>query len=93
MSKPQAPKPPKCGTFMGVKGVQLSEVQFTFTQEVDTNQSSDDVCQVLTASTEDGGGGAYLILKTERWAIDSDDIDKFAAAMKRIVNLPEEYFL
>ena len=73
MSKQEqkAPKPPKCGSFMQIKG---------------------DEVQTLTASAEDGGGGAYLVIKTKRWAIDSDDIDKFAAAMKRIVNLPEEYF-
>ena len=82
-------KPPKGGTFMGIKGVQLNEVMFDFTQDTDTDQSSDDICQTLTVRTPNCGEGAYLVIETERWAIDDDDIDKFADCLKRIVSIPE----
>jgi len=84
-------KVPACGTFMGIKGVQLTEVTFDFTQDVDTDQSTDDICQSLMVKTPNCGEGAYLVIETQRWAIDPEDIDKFADAMKRICNIPEEY--
>lgn len=31
----------------------------------------------------DGGAGRYLILKTDRWAIDVEDLDDFVAALHR----------
>lgn len=82
--------PPKCGTFMGIKGVQLNSVHYEFSQDSDTNQIGDDG-QCLKAYTEDSGAGSYLVIETERWAIDSDDIDKFCATLKKICNTPEEY--
>jgi hypothetical protein len=81
----------KCGDFMGIKGVRLGEVTFEFVQDVDSCQGSEDICQCLKVSTPDGGGGCYIVIETTRWAIDSDDIDKFAAALKKIVNIPEPY--
>lgn len=34
-----------------------------------------DVAQGLEISTDDAGAGPFLIIKTERWAIDKEDID------------------
>ena len=81
--------PPKCGTFMGIKGVQLSETEHKFWQDVDSDQSSDDICQTLTLKTINAGGGAYIVMETTRWAIDPEDIDAFADCLKRICNTPE----
>jgi hypothetical protein len=80
---------PSCGTFMGIKGVQLGRVKFSFAQEVDTNQSKDDICQEIKIFTEDSGGGSYVLFSTKRWALDAEDIDKFAATLKKIVGIPE----
>jgi hypothetical protein len=80
---------PKVGNFMGIKGAMLNEVTFEFSQDVDSCQSAEDICQSLKVQTPDAGGGAYIVIETTRWAIDGDDIDKFAATLKKIVGLPE----
>lgn len=80
--------PPRCGAFMGIKGVKLYAVTYEFTQDTDCCQEEDDG-QHLKVSTPDGGGGCYVVIETNRWAVDHDDVDKFAAALKRIVSLPE----
>lgn len=86
----ERPKPPKCGTLMGIKGVSLERVIYEFSQDSDSCQDNDNG-QSLTVSTDDGGGGSYIVISTERWAVDYDDIDKFTDTLKRIVNLPEGY--
>jgi hypothetical protein len=82
-------KAPNVGEFMGVAGVRLSEVSFSFNQDSDTNQS-DDIGQEIEITTQDSGGGAYIVIKTDRWAMDVDDIDKFCETLKKIVKIPEE---
>ena len=82
-------KPPKTGTFAGIKGVQLTGVAYEFSQDSDSGQTGDDG-QSLKVWTEDAGGGAYVLLETTRWAMDNDDIDKFTACLKKVVNIPEE---
>lgn len=69
------------------KGVEISEVEFNFSQDVDSCQDSDDMCQVLKVFTQDAGGGSYICIKTDRWAIDTEDIDKFAEILKKIVGM------
>ena len=68
-------------------GVSIGRVVYEFDQDSDSCQS-EDVGQTLEISTDDAGGGSFIILKTERWAIDSDCIDKFAAMLTEIVNIP-----
>lgn len=77
-----------CGSFMGVKGVHLHGVTYDFGQDSDSCQE-DDLGQSLKVFTEDGGGGSYICIETERWAIDHDEIDKFADCLKRITSIPE----
>lgn len=81
--------PAKIGEFMGIKDVHLYKVLYEFGQDSDTNQDRDEG-QTLKIFTEDSGGGSYAIIETERWAVDPEDIDKFAAAIKKIVKIPEE---
>lgn len=90
LKKPGAVNNRKCGTFMGIKGVRLTDVTHEFFQESDSCQN-DDSGQSLKVFTEDAGGGSYIVFETERWAIDHDKIDKFCDALKKIVNIPEEY--
>jgi len=44
------------------------ELQMTFTQEADC---CDDREQYLTIKTQNGGGGDFYIIETERWAFDN----------------------
>lgn len=71
-------------TMLLPKGVSVLEqsASVVLTQEADGCSSGD---QVLTINTADAGGGNYIVLETERWAIDKEDIDKFAALLKRVL--------
>jgi hypothetical protein len=79
---------PKPNSFMGIDGVELFGVVYEFSQDSDSCQAGD-AGQSIKVFTEDAGGGSYIIFSTERWAIDADDIDKFADTLKRIVAIPE----
>lgn len=64
----------------------------TLTQEPDS--CGPDATQVLEIITDDAGGGPFLVLKTERWALDRDDIDALRdlfAAMLAHADSPEEH--
>jgi hypothetical protein len=50
--------------------IALGRVHFEFTQDGDCCGPVDDV-QQINIEIEDGGGGKYLVLSTERWAVDS----------------------
>lgn len=39
-------------------------------------------------STSGGGGGAFLVIKTERWAF--DDVDEFCAMLKKTLARVQE---
>lgn len=50
--------------------LRLSSTQDVWTQDNDC--CDDGSCgQSITILTEDGGGGPYLVIKTDRWAFDS----------------------
>ena len=44
------------------------EFKVTFSQDADCCTSKD---QFLTIKTDDGGGGDFFVIETERWAFDS----------------------
>jgi hypothetical protein len=44
------------------------EFQMTFTQDSDCCDSKD---QFLTIKTQNGGGGDFFVIETERWAFDN----------------------
>jgi hypothetical protein len=44
------------------------QFQMTFTQESDCCDSGDG--QFLTIKTENGGGGDFFVIETQRWAFD-----------------------
>jgi len=58
------------------------EAKFVFSQDQDSCGDTGDSFQTLIVDIEDAGGGNYLILKTDRWAIDPDDIDAFCDRLK-----------
>lgn len=71
------------------KGIYLEEADFKFYQE---NDSCDEGTngQELIIKTIDAGGGKYLVLETKRWALDSDEITKFANILRQIIKFVEE---
>jgi hypothetical protein len=46
------------------------EFKVTFAQDADCNSTED---QFLTIKTDNGGGGDFYVIETERWAFDSID--------------------
>jgi len=61
---------------------------------IDLGQSSDscdqsDLGQTLNIKTQDAGAGKYLVLQTERWAI--DDINEFCETLKSIASIDNEH--
>lgn len=45
--------------------------------------------QRLTVEVMDGGGGPYVVIGTERWAIDRGEIDAFAAVLRAAIDRVE----
>jgi hypothetical protein len=57
-------------------GVNVDLLKVTYYQEADSCQDGDKI-QTLTVETRDAGGGKFMVIKTERWAIDKiDDLIK-----------------
>jgi hypothetical protein len=62
------------------------EFKMTFAQDADCNSTED---QFLTIKTDNGGGGDFYVIETERWAFDSIDelvelINKFKEKHEKI---------
>ena len=62
------------------------EFKVTFAQDADCNSNED---QFLTIKTDNGGGGDFYVIETERWAFDSIDelvelISKFKEKHEKI---------
>jgi hypothetical protein len=51
-------------------GVRVSNFKISYIQDCDERSGS---IQELDIEIQDGGGGYYYVLKTERWAIDNFD--------------------
>ena len=56
--------------------VKLFSKELVYVQEPDSCDPSQ-MDQELRIMTDDAGGGSYIILKTDRWAIDRDEIQQF----------------
>lgn len=63
--------------------MKLTSVTEVYSQEEDCCGRINDIGQQIELSTCDGGGGSYLIIKTERWAVDS--IEDLAGPMKMLL--------
>ena len=61
--------------------IRLFSKELVYVQEPDSCDCGQ-MDQELRVSTDDAGGGSYIILKTERWALDRDDIDEFCKLLK-----------
>jgi hypothetical protein len=69
--------------------MKLVESKFVFQQDNDCcddgKHDYDTGCQYLTVETHDGGGGVYLTIKTERWALDLEDLETLVERLTQIV--------
>lgn len=54
------------------------EFQMTFTQDADCCDTRD---QFLTIKTQNGGGGDFYVIETERWAF--DNVTELIMTLKR----------
>lgn len=63
--------------------MKLVEITEVYSQDEDCCGRPDDICQQIEISTENGGGGSYLVVKTERWAV--DDIDELVRPMRDLL--------
>jgi hypothetical protein len=63
--------------------MELIELKAKYSQKDDINQND---CQEIEIETADNGSGFYYVIKTERWAVDSekDIIDLFNDFKKRL---------
>ena len=66
-------------------GVSLLEAESKVCLHQDGDSSDGGDCQFLEISTTDAGGGRYLILTTERWAVDGEDIAAFCSMLQAIL--------
>lgn len=60
-------------------------IKNTYTENPDSCAESDRDMNVLTVETQDAGGGAYVVISTERWALDLESLDEFAAELRRVI--------
>lgn len=67
----------------------LKPTKFNDCEEADCCSPSQNDYNELAVEVEDGGGGPYLVIKTERWALCADSIDLFCADLKRVLKLAE----
>jgi len=65
------------GFFSESSPIAVESVKVNYWQDADTNSHDS---QSLELSTEEGGGGKYYVLKTERWAFDS--IEEFVKILQ-----------
>jgi len=69
---------------------EVPRASVTLTQDGDCVDGND--LQVLTISSDDGGGGWFWVLETERWAFDSlDELkEQLRGVMQKLEELKEE---
>jgi len=58
----------------------IENIRITFSQEPDCCDNGE--IQELEIYTEDGGGGVYYVIETERWAFDS--IEELTALINKV---------
>lgn len=58
-----------------------------FRQEKDCcdGETSDLVDQFMEVEIQDGGCGAFVVIRTQRWALDEESIDEFSECLKEMI--------
>ena len=70
-------------------GVSIVEISMCLSQDNDT-WDTDLGGQFMDIKVLDSGGGSYLVLETERWALDADDADAYAVLFKQLCGLVKD---
>lgn len=63
----------------------LASVHLTLRQPEDCCGRVEEEEQYLSVETYDGGGGQYIVLKTERWALDYEQINALALRLQEVL--------
>ena len=67
--------------------MKLESIKAIFTQEEDCcGRTGVDIAE-LTMETQDGGGGAYIVMTTDRFSIDNDDLKGIGEAQTLLLSL------
>lgn len=61
-----------------------------YTQEVDSCGPSGGGYNLLDIEVTNAGGGPYIIIKTDRWALDVDDMEALSKEIRRLINEVEQ---
>ena len=77
-------------TLRKIKDTTLDKCIYELWQEDDCC-SPVDVGQKLRIEIEDGGGGPYVVISTNRWAIDENDLENLPKLLHDILYQYEEY--
>lgn len=56
----------------------------TYRQPADCCQTGKDD-QILEVKVQDGGGGPFIVLKTERWSFDAESLEAFTKQVKELL--------
>lgn len=62
----------------------LSEATAIYSQDPDTWDPGE--CQELKLQALDSGAGKYLVIETQRWALDTDEISSFCEFLRTWAN-------
>ena len=69
--------------------VTISEIAVTFSQDGDSIEPG---IQTLTIMIQDAGGGPFLILETDRWAVDSErEMNKVLGRAERLAGMMQDF--
>ncbi|KKQ94742.1 MAG: hypothetical protein UT21_C0012G0004 [Candidatus Woesebacteria bacterium GW2011_GWA1_39_11b] len=75
---------------LNLSEAEISNIEFNYYYQDSDSCESNNCGQQLVIKTDDAGGGPFIIIETERWAIDSDGIDDFCDVLKNIVRIVED---
>lgn len=73
--EPDKPKPPT-----------LESRTLVYSQDEDSCGRANTDTQFLEIDTPDAGDGPYIVIKTERWAIEPDEIPAFMAMLENALD-------
>ena len=66
-----------------------TQAKMIYYQPADSCHSGD---QYLTVETRDAGGGIYLTIQTDCWALDVEQLESFIAELRRVAGLVKSVF-
>ncbi|MDZ4341704.1 MAG: hypothetical protein U1E51_04615 [Candidatus Binatia bacterium] len=69
--------------------MKLTSITEVWSQDQDSCGPLDDPGQDITLETTDAGGGNYIVIKTDRWAMELADMDALVSKMKAMLKRVE----